>query len=192
MGRVKSPAFRDTGNRPIVTESRCPHCGGALPWDADGDLSYVCSCGLDWGNSAPFPKAHLDRAEWSAVRNMLILRCGGRCEVTGAPLRAGRWSAHHRRARGMGGTDRPNTNSLANLLAVTGDGTTGVHGWIESNRNTARALGWLIDRENNLEPDDVPVVLYGGRRVLLLPCVGAYLPAPGDPYHLGPLPVITP
>lgn len=191
MGRVRPPGFRATGNRPVAVEARCPSCGGGIPWDCDGDLSSVCMCGVDWGELAPFPKSHLSQAEWAAVRSMLLLRNGGRCEVTGVPLRSGQWSVHHRRARGMGGTDRPDVHSLANLLAVTGDGTRGVHGWIESNRDDARALGWLVDRESLVDPGQVPVVLYGGRRVLLAPTQGVYLPAPGDPYWLGPMPEIA-
>jgi hypothetical protein len=181
---------RGTGNRPVAFDARCPHCGGGIPWDCDGDLSTACACGLDWAQSAPFPKSTLTGPEWDVVRALLLLRCGGRCEVTGDALHTGRWSVHHRRPRGMGGTDRPDVHSLANLLAVTGDGTRGVHGWIESNRDDARALGWLVDRTAVRDVTDTPVVLYSGRRVLLAPTQGAYLDAPGAPYHLGPMPKI--
>lgn len=192
MGRVapSATAFRGKGNRPAPVDSRCPHCGGGLPWDCDGDLSWVCMCGLDWGQAAPFPKAHLDGPEWEAVRSLLLLRSGGRCEVTGDALKASRWSVHHRMPRGMGGTERPDINSLANLLIVTGDGTRGVHGWIESHRDTARDLGWLVDREGVAEPATSPVVLYGGRRVLLHPTQPFYEPAPGPAWHVGPMPEV--
>lgn len=181
-------ALRGTGHRPVQVGARCPHCGGGV--GDDGDLSTVCLCGLDWGDYAPFPKSHLDGGEWEHVRSLVLLRCGGRCEVTGERLRAGQWSIHHRMPRGMGGTDRPDINGLANLVAVTGDGTRGVHGWIESNRALARDLGWLVPREGGPEPADAPFVLYSGRRVLLHPTSPCYEPAPGDPYHLGPMPEV--
>lgn len=114
-----------------------------------------------------------DRWEW--LRGLLVLRCGGRCEVTGERLQAGRWSAHHRLPRGMGGTVRVET--LADLLAVTGSGTTGAHGWIETHRTEAYEHGWLI-RRGEAEPVDVPVTLYSGRRVLLDSSAPFYLPVP--------------
>lgn len=54
------------------------------------------------------------------------------------------WSAHHRKARGMGGSRNPDINQPANLLMVCGSGTTGCHGFIESNRLWAYELGLLI------------------------------------------------
>lgn len=188
MGQVRP--FRGAGHRPVAVEARCPHCGGGIPWDCNGDLSTVCLCGLDWADAAPFPKSTLTREEWEHVRTLVLIRCGGRCEITGDRLRGGQWSVHHRRARGMGGTDRPDVHSLANLLAVTGDGTRGVHGWVESHRDAARAMGWLVDHSGP-EPDAVPLVLYSGRRVLLDPVNALYLPPPGDPYHLGPMPEVA-
>jgi hypothetical protein len=65
----------------------------------------------------------------------------------------------------MGGTRDPLIHDLANLLAITGDGTRGVHGWIESHRDTAREHGWIVPRP--IPPGTVPVTLYSGRVVLL-------------------------
>lgn len=99
---------------------------------------------------------------WEHLRMMLIVRSGGFCEVTGAPL-SDRWSAHHRQPRGSGGTTTPNV--LGNLLAVTGDGVSGSHGWIESNRTESYKHGWLVKHPTN--PVTVPVTLPSGRRVYL-------------------------
>lgn len=42
----------------------------------------------------------------------------------------------------------------ANLIALCGSGTTGCHGWVESNRHKARELGLLILKVESAE--DVP------------------------------------
>lgn len=34
----------------------------------------------------------------------------------------------------------------SNLIAACGDGTRGCHGWMEHNRNAARAKGWEVSR----------------------------------------------
>lgn len=54
------------------------------------------------------------------------------------------YSIHHRKPRGMGGTRNPEVNSTANLLLLCGTGTTGCHGWVESNREDAQEQGLLI------------------------------------------------
>lgn len=45
----------------------------------------------------------------------------------------------------MGGTTDPAINDPRNLVTLCGSGTTGCHGWVESQRDRARQLGWLID-----------------------------------------------
>lgn len=104
--------------------------------------------------------------DWDWVRAMLLIRCGGRCEITGDPLEAS-WTSHHRRPRGMGGTRRADKDSLANLIAVNGHGTAGAHGWAEAHRADALARGILVPQA--LDPALVPLVLWSGRRVLLDP-----------------------
>ncbi len=112
--------------------------------------------------------------EWEWLRNLVLMRCDARCEVSGDPLQPGRWSLHHRRPRGMGGSKDPGTNTLANLLAVTGDGTRGVHGWIESHREAAVTHGWIV--RQGQDPAATPITLYSGRRVLLDPLAPTYTP----------------
>jgi hypothetical protein len=91
----------------------------------------------------------------SAVVDAILERAQYSCEICGiglGPVRGVDWSAHHRRARGMGGTRWPGSNMTSNLLVVCGSGTTGCHGVIESHRAGAVAGGWLIlARQNPLE-----------------------------------------
>jgi hypothetical protein len=61
-------------------------------------------------------------ADLKALRHAAYTRSGGRCEITGAILPGGPdggWALHHRRRKGMGGTNRPDTHTLPNVLALT-------------------------------------------------------------------------
>ena len=75
------------------------------------------------------------------------------CEFCGGDLIGG-VSIHHRRPRMMGGSRDLRLHQPANLIALCGSGTTGCHGWVESNRNKARELGLLILKVDSAE--DVP------------------------------------
>ena len=58
----------------------------------------------------------------------------------------------------MGGTTWAGIHSPALLVLLCGDGTSGCHGWIESNRSAALRLGWLLSRHLfGIDPDDVPL-----------------------------------
>lgn len=52
---------------------------------------------------------------------------------------------HHRRPRGMGGTDRADANSMPNLLSLCLD----CHAHIESHRAEAFRNGWLVHQRTN-------------------------------------------
>jgi 5-methylcytosine-specific restriction protein A len=95
-----------------------------------------------------------------ATRRSVLERDGSciRCDVA-EPL-----TLQHRRARGMGGTRRPESNQPAALIVLCGSGTTGCHGWTEAHPDQARALGYRVGQLEN--PADVPV-LWHGVRVLL-------------------------
>lgn len=54
------------------------------------------------------------------------------------------FSLQHRDPRGMGGSRRVGINSPANLFLVDGSGTTGCHGYMESERTEAYEAGWLL------------------------------------------------
>jgi 5-methylcytosine-specific restriction protein A len=97
------------------------------------------------------------------VRRLVAERADWRCEVCARPI-TGDHSVHHRLPRGMGGSRHAVINSPANLLLLCGSGTTGCHGWIESHRETAYALGLLVHRGHS--PAEVPVHTIHGRVLL--------------------------
>lgn len=107
---------------------------------------------------APKPRRPRYTGATQTVKTDLATRAGGRCEVCGTRL-TGDWSRHHRRPRRMGGTRRPDTNQLANLLLVCGTGVTGCHGRIETHREWAYLNGYLLPA--GADPLHVPVVYRG-------------------------------
>lgn len=80
------------------------------------------------------------------VRNLVLARAEGKCERCGVALDPFFYSLQHRRARGMGGSKRPDTNSPTNLVALHGSATTGCHGFIEAHPDVARAEGMRISQ----------------------------------------------
>lgn len=82
------------------------------------------------------------------TRGKIAARAGDRCERCRS---AGIEQYHHRRPRAMGGSKRPSTASAANGLALCAP----CHGWIESNRDEAGRLGYLVSQ--SWEPADVSV-----------------------------------
>lgn len=77
-------------------------------------------------------------------------------------LRGSQWSLHHRAPRGMGGTKALWVNLPANLVLLCGTGVTGCHSWVESHRQDARDLGWLVPRNAVFKAEDVPVTYWDG------------------------------
>ncbi|MFN2636824.1 MAG: HNH endonuclease [Gemmatimonadaceae bacterium] len=63
-------------------------------------------------------------------------------------------SIHHRIPRGRGGE-----NTVENLILFCGSGTSGCHGWTETNRTAAYRLGFLV--HTGIDPADVPVAVAG-------------------------------
>lgn len=139
----------------------------------------------------------MSAGDWEWIETVIHSRSGGRCEVQSPECLAGpggelsrlpryRRSLHHRRPRGKGGTRRADVNSIAGLLDVCGDGTTGCHGYVERHRTWGFARGFLVPNNGTGDAVNVaavPVTLPSGRRVLLDE-YGHYLPAPGVPYEL--------
>ena len=88
-----------------------------------------------------------------ATRRLVDERSGGLCE------RCGNWGQdmqyHHRRARGMGSTKRPESNLPANCLHLD----SACHAAIESARAEAYEYGWLVRQHET--PEDIPVLRRG-------------------------------
>lgn len=100
------------------------------------------------------------------VRAAVLARARFRCERCGESLIGPLgYSLQHRRARGMGGSKRPDTDGPTNLAALDGSATTGCHGWVESHPAQALYEGWRVPQ--GTDPAEVPVLLLGERRVLL-------------------------
>lgn len=118
------------------------------------------------------------RPNWTVIREALWQRSGGRCEVSGIPLDPDTFDAHHRRNKGMGGTDRDDRDALTNLLAldpaVHNGGPSSVHG----SRRVSQARGYLLPKHVDY-PGMWPVLLHG-RRWVLLGGDGRYYPAPAS------------
>jgi 5-methylcytosine-specific restriction protein A len=62
---------------------------------------------------------------------------------------------HHRRARGAGGTRRPETNGLANLIVLCAEH----HRFVESHRELALDRGLLVSQHQT--PQDVSLIYKG-------------------------------
>jgi hypothetical protein len=93
-------------------------------------------------------EACLDRAQYS-------------CEICGSGVgdrRGEDWSLHHRRPRKSGGTRWPGISLPSNLLILCGSGTTGCHGFVESNRVGAIAGGWLVSQYADPRKEKVFIV----------------------------------
>lgn len=86
-----------------------------------------------------------------AVRDLCFGRDGG-CVCCGSTYML---QLHHRRARGMGSTRRPETNLPANLIVVCRD----CHDWVESSRETALDRGLLVPQHKT--PAEVPLIRHG-------------------------------
>ena len=99
------------------------------------------------------------------VREKIWDRARGCCERCGLGLYqdGGSYDFHHRRPRGAGGTSLDWVNLPANGVLLC----RGCHGWIESNRQDARDLGWLVPRNAVYLPETVPVTYWDGVTYLL-------------------------
>lgn len=127
--------------------------------------------------------AKRSRPDWAKLREALWLRSGGHCEVSGLPLRFDGFDAHHRRPKGMGGTYRPDTDTLPNLLALDPAVHNGGPGSVHADRPWSEDRGWLLPKGTALALS-WPVWLWQRRWVVLTP-EGAYrplnaLPPPGS------------
>lgn len=81
------------------------------------------------------------------------VRCGRSVDLSARGIA---WSVHHRRPRGMSGSRNPLVSAASNALTLCGSGTTGCHGAVESDRDSARQRGYLVPQWR--DPADVPVL----------------------------------
>lgn len=100
----------------------------------------------------------------TGVRAIVLERDGHRCRRCLRSLLDSPASIHHRKPRGMGGTNDARSKDVRNLVLLCGSGTTGCHGWVESHRADASEEGWLVSSYDDL---DRPVVDLTGTAVTL-------------------------
>lgn len=122
MSRRRPYQARPSDLPPINPPPRPP-----APWEPGGQDATV--------------RLNDDGSFSDAARAAIYSRDDHRCIACG---RSSPLTAHHRTARGMGGTSRVDLGSPTNGLTLCGSGTTGCHGWVEYHRTQAVALGWLV------------------------------------------------
>lgn len=91
------------------------------------------------------------------IRDAVLDRDDRCCQRCGIGLIGKRYSLQHRDPRGAGGSRLLHT--VANLVALCGTGTTECHGHVESYRDEAKALGWLVP--DGVTPEEWPVYRFG-------------------------------
>lgn len=119
------------------------------------------------------PKLKVD----DETRFAVLARAFYKCERCGRDFLGFPVSVHHRRPRMMGGSKNQELHKSANLIVLCGTGTSGCHGWVESNRDKARELGYLIQKVESA--GEIPfqdnnglwwyLDNYGGKRQLDIP-----------------------
>jgi len=92
------------------------------------------------------------------TRDLIRNRAKHGCEICGLTMHIGQ--IHHRQPRGMGGTRKQSARSAANGLYVHSK----CHLMIESERNRAYQMGWLV--RSGYEPASTEVLLWDGWFVL--------------------------
>lgn len=91
------------------------------------------------------------------IRDAVLDRDDRCCTRCGVGLEGRRYSLHHRRRKGAGGSTLLHT--MANLVSLCGSGSTGCHGYVEENRAACYVLGWLVP--NGASPEQWPVLRMG-------------------------------
>jgi len=114
------------------------------------------------------------RAVQEAARRIVRERDGHRCQMCGVSIVDQPSSIHHRRRRGMGGSAL--LERASNLVRLCGTGTTGCHGFVESQRTLATVRGWLLGYLD--DPEATPLQCYDGW--MLLDDQGSRIPYTGE------------
>lgn len=106
------------------------------------------------------------------IAAMVVARDLHRCARCGDSITVRGFSRQHRRPKGMGGSRREDTNLPGNLITMCGSATSpdGCHRWAETDRDEARAAGYLLYQGQ--DPLEVPVETWRG--VLLLDHDGGF------------------
>lgn len=107
------------------------------------------------------------------LRRAAYERERGRCAATGRPLGevdGDRWNLHHRRPGGMGGTRRPDQDSLPNVVALLAEAHNMGAAWLPVEGVAGRSVhgdpAWSMPRglllsPRETDPGAVPVLVAG-------------------------------
>lgn len=114
------------------------------------------------------------KPNWQIIREKLLIRCEGLCEVSGLPLDPDTFDAHHRRNKGMGGTSRADRDALSNLIALDPVVHNGCPQSVHARREWSDERGYLVPKHEE-RAKDFPILLRGVRWVYLTDD-GRYLP----------------
>lgn len=98
-----------------------------------------------------------DTGPGRATRELVLERDEFSCAACGDYVVFDRFSIHHRRNRGSGGSSLPEINAPSNLLTVCGSGTTGCHGRIGDRPMLACDMVWSVPLNSVQAPAQVPV-----------------------------------
>ena len=112
-----------------------------------------------------------DGMAWPDVRLIIYARSMGRCEVCGCQLNIHNMEGHHRRSKGVKG---PHRNCPCNALALC---SSCHHDEVHGKPDEARELGRIVSKLTDDLPADLPVILHGQPRPVLLTCGGLYTDA---------------
>ena len=118
------------------------------------DKNMPCLLGRPRGCEKPMAKPKLKVED--KVRFLVLARADYKCERCGGGPTGYGFSVHHRAPRMMGGSRDTNLHLPANLIVLCGSGVDGCHGWVESNRDKARADGYLLFRID--KANEVPFI----------------------------------
>lgn len=122
---------------------------GITDGGSNGIRDMPCLLGRHRRRETPMAKSKPFKVQ-EDVRWTVLARAFYKCERCKSDFNKG-VSVHHRRPRMMGGSKNLDLHQPANLIALCGTGISGCHGWVESNRNKARELGYLIIKIESAE-----------------------------------------
>lgn len=142
--------------------------------DRDGQAD---AAGPGTGAPQQVPKPYRPpRGFTEATRRLIYARDRKSCVRCGVYIPSSPWhgSVQHRRSRGLGGTSLPWVSLPGNGTTACGSGTTGCHGWMESEPDDAGRFGWRIDKNGLLLATAVPVLYAALGEVRLLDDFGGF------------------
>lgn len=111
---------------------------------------------------------------WREITEVLWARSEGFCEVSGRALDRETFDRHHRRPKSMGGTYRPLTDSLVNLLALDPEVHNGTPWSVHQRPTWSRPRGYLLSSHVDDDAMAATPVLYRGRDWVILDAEGDF------------------